>query len=242
MAALSGPLLSTRGLGRDFGGLSAVDRVDFDLPAGEIRALIGPNGAGKTTFVSLLCGRIPASRGRVFFDRREITRLPAHARIRLGMGYSFQITSIFAELSVYENLELAVQRRATNVRAAVEAALEQVGLGALAERRAGDLAYGHQRLLEIAMGLGQKPRLLILDEPTQGLSDSEIGSFVALIRRLAREATILLIEHNIPVVMELAQRITVLHGGRILAEGTPAEIQADAAVQAAYLGGGAPDA
>ncbi len=243
MAAVT-PLLQTHGLSRLFGGLTAVDKVDFTLPEGEIRALIGPNGAGKTTFVSMLCGRIPASAGQVFFQGEDVTRLPAHQRIRRGMAYTFQITSVFANLSVYENVELAVQRSQSGsaTREKVMETLGRVGLAGHAARTAGDLAYGHQRLLEIAMGLGQRPRLLILDEPTQGLSDAEIEGFIALVRDVAREATVLLIEHNIPVVMALASRITVLNLGRILAEGSPEDIHANAAVQAAYLGGGNGDA
>ena len=242
MSAPAKTLIETRGLARHFGGLRAVDGVDFTLREGEVRALIGPNGAGNTTFVSLLCGRLPVSAGQVLFDGRDITRLPAHRRMRLGMAYTFQITSVFGALSVAENVALAVQRRHRHgpaLTAAVERALARVGLADQAGRPAGDLAYGHQRLLEIAMGLGQEPRLIILDEPTQGLSDGEIANFIRLIREVAREATVLLIEHNIPVVMELADRITVMDAGRILAEGTPGEIHADARVQAAYLGGAA---
>ncbi len=239
MAAVT--LLETRALSRHFGGLKAVQEVDFTLQQGEIRALIGPNGAGKTTFVSMLCGRIPASSGQVFFQGAEVTALPAHRRIRLGMAYTFQITSVFADLSVYENVALAVQARlrGKGLMAGTMAALERVGLAERAEQRAGDLAYGHQRLLEIAMGLGQRPKLLILDEPTQALSDSEIEAFIALIKGLAGETTVLLIEHNIPVVMALAERITVLNFGEVIAEGSPAEIHANARVQAAYLGGAA---
>ncbi|HBS49393.1 MAG TPA: ABC transporter ATP-binding protein [Rhodobacteraceae bacterium] len=234
-------LLSTRGLTRHFAGIRAVDGVDFDLPEGEIRALIGPNGAGKTTFVSLLCGRIAPSAGTVAFDGRDISHLPAHRRINLGMAYTFQITSVFARLSVAENVGLAARRRLrgrAKVEAAVAAALARVGLEGRAGALAGDLAYGHQRLLEIAMGIVQAPRLLILDEPTQGLSDSEIAGFKALIRELAQSATILLIEHNMSVVMETAHRVTVLNFGQVLAEGTPEEIHADRAVQAACLGVG----
>ncbi len=239
MAAVT--LLKTHALSRSFGGLKAVSNVDFALTKGEIRALIGPNGAGKTTFVSMLCGRIPASSGQVVFEGRDITALPAHKRIRLGMAYTFQITSIFADLSVFENVALAVQRRhergSSKLAAEVRQALARVGLEQMEARTAGDLAYGHQRLLEIAMGLGQNPKLLILDEPTQGLSDAEIDDFIALIRDVAKTATVLLIEHNINVVMALADSITVLNFGEIIAEGTPAEIQADQGVQAAYLGG-----
>ena len=237
MAAVS--LLVAEGFGRRFGGLEAVRDVDLSIREGEVRALIGPNGAGKTTLVSMLCGRIAASSGRIHFAGREVTGLPAHRRIRMGMAYTFQITSIFAELTVRENLRLAVQRVAGDavLERRVGETLARVGLEARAEQRAGDLAYGHQRLLEVAMGLGQAPRLLILDEPTQGLSDGEVAGFVALIREVARETTVLLIEHNIDVVMALADRITVLNFGRVIAEGAPAEIRADPVVQEAYLGG-----
>lgn len=235
-------LLSARGLSRNFGGLKAVDNVDFDLPAGEVRALIGPNGAGKTTFVGMLSGRIPASAGSVSFDGRDITSLPAHRRIRAGMAYTFQITSVFSRLPVAENVALALRWRTGDDSVAtdrqVAEALERVGIADRANQLAGDLSYGHQRLLEIAMGLSQQPRLLILDEPTQGLADSEIADFVALIRGLAGDMTILLIEHNINVVMQTADAITVLNFGSVLANGTPSEIRNNAAVQAAYLGTG----
>lgn len=229
-------LLSARGLVRDFGGLRAVDHVDFDLPPGEIRAVIGPNGAGKTTFVSLLSGRVAPSAGRVTFDGRDVTRLPAHARVRLGIAYTFQITSVFARLSLYDNVALAAQRRGGDVDAATMAALARVGLAGRAREIAVAQSYGHQRLLEVAMGLALVPRLLILDEPTQGLTDGEITAFVDLVRGLAGETTILLIEHNMDVVMALAERITVMDRGAVLAEGPPEAIRDDKAVQEAYLG------
>ena len=228
-------LLETRGLTRVFGGLTAVDGVDFTAQPGRIHALIGPNGAGKSTFVGMISGRIRATRGTVRFDGRDITALPAHRRIRLGMAYTFQITAIYARLSLLENVELALGARD---RAGGLAALDRVGLAARADQIAGDLSYGHQRLLEIAMGVAQAPRLLILDEPTQGLAEAEIADFIALIRGLAGETTILLIEHNMDVVMELAEEITVLDAGRVLASGPPTAIQADPQVQAAYLGSG----
>lgn len=227
-------LLSTRGLSKDFGGLKAVHKVDFDLPEGQIRALIGPNGAGKTTFVGMLCGRIQPTTGIVRFDDQDISNLAAHKRIRKGIAYTFQITSIFARLTLRENVALAV--RDHDKHTAVKAALTRVGLDTRIDEIAGDLSYGHQRLLEIAMGLAQKPRLLILDEPTQGLADSEIIDFNALIKNLASETTILLIEHNMAVVMATADYITVLNFGEILAEGTPVEIRANRDVQTAYLG------
>jgi len=239
MAAVT--LLSAKSVSRHFGGLKAVQNVDFTLPEGEIRALIGPNGAGKTTFVSMLCGRIPVSDGQITFDGEDVTAMPAHKRIQKGMAYTFQITSIFGELSVHENVALAVQRRLGNSQKTLDvevaSALARVGLQDRAGQTAGDLAYGHQRLVEIAMGLGQSPRLLILDEPTQGLSDGEVAEFIALIKDVAKDTTILLIEHNIDVVMALADRITVMNFGEIIAEGTPQEIHANEAVQTAYLGG-----
>ncbi len=238
-------LLSTHGLSKNFGGLHAVEDVDFVLPEGQVRALIGPNGAGKSTFVGMLCGRIRETRGEVHFSDQNITGLPAHRRIGLGMAYTFQITSIFSRLSLHENVALAVRRNRERpnrqeVDSKVGSVLERVGLSDRSGQAAGDLSYGHQRLLEIAMGLGQEPRLFILDEPTQGLADSEVESFKTLIRDLGREITILLIEHNMSVVMETAEYITVLDSGAVLAEGKPAEIRANPAVQAAYLGSGPP--
>lgn len=241
-------LLSTQGLSRHFGGLRAVDNVDFDLGRGEIRALIGPNGAGKTTFVNLLCGRVAPTSGRISFEDEDVTRLPAHTRVNRGIAYTFQMTSIFGNLACSENVALAVQHDLGKGRAllrgidpdlmrrGVMEALARVGLADHAQTRASDLSYGHQRLLEVAIGLALRPKLLILDEPTQGLSDAEIENFVGLVRSVAQSATVLLIEHNMSVVMDLAQRITVFNDGAILADGTPDEIRADPAVQAAYLG------
>jgi branched-chain amino acid transport system ATP-binding protein len=234
MAAMT-PLLETIGLSRSFGGLKAVSGVDFKLEKGEVRAVIGPNGAGKTTFVSLVSGRIAPSEGRVMFEGEDVTTLPAFLRVRRGIAYTFQITSIYANLSAEENVALAAHRPGKGGNIAF---LERVGLADRASQPAGTLSYGHQRLLEVAMGLALKPKLLILDEPTQGLSDAEIEGFIRLVREVATEATVLLIEHNMPVVMELASRITVLDRGSILAEGSPAEIRASDAVQAAYLGSG----
>lgn len=245
MAALT-PLLVTRGLTKRFGGLTAVDDVDFSVLPGEIRAVIGPNGAGKTTFVSLICGRTPVTSGTIRFDGEDITDLPAYRRVRRGIAYTFQITSVFANLSAFDNVALPVQRRLIDggerggVEAGVREALARTGLADRAHTPAGALSYGHQRLLELAMGLALKPRLLILDEPTQGLSDPEIESFVDLVREVARQSTVLLIEHNMAVVMALADRVSVLEAGRLLAEGTPEQIRADEAVQRAYLGREAP--
>lgn len=238
------PILSTSGLKRHFGGLKAVDGIDFTLNAGEIRAIIGPNGAGKTTFVSLLSGRTPVTEGTIAFQGKDITAVPAFKRVRLGIAYTFQITNIYPKLSVIENVRIAALGRAQrgdklSSEAEAKAMLASVGLADRATHRAGEMAYGHQRLLEVAMGLALKPSLLILDEPTQGLSDSEIDGFCVLVKDIARNSTVLLIEHNMDVVMRLADRITVLNRGLMLAEGTPAEIRENAEVQAAYLGTGA---
>jgi branched-chain amino acid transport system ATP-binding protein len=223
-------ILETRGLTKRYGGLDAVREVDLALAEGGATALIGPNGAGKSTLVGLVTGRIPATRGRVLFRGEDVSRLHAHARIRRGMAYTFQITSIFSGLPVLENVALA----AAGTEA--EAALDRVGLGGLAGTRAGDLSYGDQRLLEIAMGLAQRPRLFILDEPTQGLAQAEVAGVTALISDLARDATVLLIEHDMEVVMATADRVVVMDQGAILATGTPDTVRADPAVQAAYLG------
>ena len=233
-------LLKTTGISKYFGGLKAVDNVDFSQSQGEVRALIGPNGAGKSTLVGLISGRVPATSGRVMFDGQDITALPAHRRICLGMAYTFQITSIFQNLDVEENVALAARRRwqeaPADLRARVWSAVSWIGLLDRMGESAGDLSYGHQRLLEIAMGLVQEPKLLILDEPTQGLAESEIREFIRLVNVLRERTTILLIEHNMDVVMETADQITVLDFGRILAQGTPEDIRANRDVQAAYLG------
>ncbi|MEM8775224.1 MAG: ABC transporter ATP-binding protein [Pseudomonadota bacterium] len=231
-------LLSLRGVSKSFDGLEAVSDVDLDLSNGEIRALIGPNGAGKTTLVGMICGRITPTEGTVEFDGKDVTYWPAHRRIAFGMAYTFQITSVFPRLPVTENVALAARLRLQGaaVQESVERVLNLVGLFNEAEEDAGNLSYGHQRLLEIAMGLVQRPRLLILDEPTQGLSESEIAEFNALVRELSSNTTVLLIEHNMSVVMSIADRISVMNTGRMLAEGTPEEIKADPIVQAAYLG------
>jgi len=255
-------LLRAKNLSRHFGGIRAVDDVDLNLVEGEIRALIGPNGAGKSTLVSLLCGRLQASNGTVHFRDRDITKLRADERVKLGIAYTFQITSVFANLSCHDNVALAVQRQLTLkekntpgskvfssdskvrrkdsyktlLREQTDLALDRVGLTDYADATAKNLSYGHQRLLEVAMGLALQPVLLMLDEPTQGLSDSEIEHFKRVIQSVAENATVLLIEHNMSVVMALAQSITVLDGGKVLAEGTPQEIQQNQVVQKAYLG------
>lgn len=233
-------ILETQGLSKSFGGLQANTDINFKLQQGLITALIGPNGAGKTTFVGMLCGRIPATSGRVYFNDQDISALPAHQRIQLGIAYTFQITSIFPGLTVACNVELSLRRakklKTKDIADGVSQVLAQVNLSDRADQIAGDLSYGHQRILEIAMGLAQDPKLFILDEPTQGLSESEVEEFISLIKSLAGDTTILLIEHNMDVVMKSADHIAVLNFGELLAEGSPEEIRQNKSVQSAYLG------
>ena len=245
-------MLEARGLGRAFGALQAVDGVSFAVEPGELRAVIGPNGAGKTTLFHLISGLLAPTAGRVLFRGDDVTALAAPARCRRGISRTFQITSIFPELSVLENTRMAVQLKAggnfrlvggRSVLDASErrarASLEFLGLFDRANEPASTLPHGDQRLLEIAMAVAQEPELLLLDEPTQGLAPDDTAATVAVIRQVAREQklTIILVEHDMDVVFDLADRISVLHFGRLIAEGTPAEIRANAEVQTAYLGG-----
>ena len=237
MDSLNNILLYTENLTKNFQGIKAVNDINFKINHNEIRALIGPNGAGKTTFVSLLCGRIKASKGKVFFNGVNISHLPVYTRISMGIGYTFQITSIFFNLTVSENVALALKnKRQEEKKSIVSEVLNKVGLIDRINQRSGDLSYGHQRLLELAMGIAQRPKLLILDEPTQGLSDLEIENFKKLIKKISATVTVLLIEHNMDVVMSIADKITVLHFGEIIAEGDKKSIQGNPVVQKAYLG------
>ena len=245
-------VLETRGLGRAFGALQAVAGVSVSVAPGELRAVIGPNGAGKTTLFHLISGLLAPTAGRVIFRGEDVTSLPAPVRCRRGISRTFQITSIFPEVSVLENVRVAVQLKGegnfrlmgggalleSTERRARES-LAALGLGGRAEAPAATLPHGDQRLLEIAMAVAQEPELLLLDEPTQGLSPEDTASTVAVIRRIARERrlTILLVEHDMDVVFGLADRVSVLHFGQLIAEGTPDEIRANPDVQKAYLGG-----
>ena len=246
------PILEARALSRSFGALRAVADVELSVEPGELRAIIGPNGAGKTSFFHLLSGVLRPTAGQVFFRGEEITALSAPARCRRGISRTFQITSIFPELSVLENVRMAIQLKARGsfrllggraLVAATEsearASLEFLGLAGRADLPAETLPHGDQRLLEIAMALAQRPALLLVDEPTQGLSPEDTAATVAVIRQIAKERalTILLVEHDMDVVFNLADRISVLHFGQVIAEGSPAEIRANPEVQTAYLGG-----
>ena len=229
--------LEIKNLHTYYGLVHMLKGVSISVKEGEIISILGRNGAGKTTFVSLLCGRITASGGKVVFCGEDISDLPVFERIASGIGYTFQITSIFINLTVYENVALAIRKDSSNGEEnLVSEVLSKVGLLDRIDQRSGDLSYGHQRLLELAMGMAQKPKLLILDEPTQGLSDSEIENFKKLIKDISSSTTILLIEHNMDVVMSIADNISVLHFGEIIADGDKETIKNDPIVQKAYLG------
>lgn len=245
---MTGPVLVTERLTRRFGSLAAVDEVSLALRAGEIRGIIGPNGAGKSTLLRLMAGEMRPSAGRILYRGQDVTGRPMYELARRGIVKSFQITQVFPNLSCLENIRVVVQGpsrawnfwqrvdldRATLERA--EALLAQVGLYGKRNLPAYALSHGEQRHLEIAMALAMDPEVLLLDEPTAGMSAEEIESTMKLLQDVARERTIVIVEHKMPVIMNLCQRITVLHFGRILAEGTPEEIQASDEVQAVYLG------
>jgi branched-chain amino acid transport system ATP-binding protein len=248
-------LLETRGLSRAFGSLIAINNVSFAVEPGELRAVIGPNGAGKTTFFNLISGLLPPSSGTIFFEGNDITTVSADRRVGMGIARTFQVTELFPELSVRENLLIPVESaaglrlspwasRATRATVAdrVQELLEAGGLADKGERLAGELSHGDQRATEIMMTIALKPRLLLLDEPTAGMGEQETHDVVRLIRNLRTndKLSIVLIEHDMRVVFHLADRIMVLAEGAVLADGTPAAIAADERVQAAYLGSAQP--
>ena len=243
------PLLRIEGLAKHFGGVIASDDITLDVAAGELHAIIGPNGAGKTTLITQLAGEITPDAGRVVFAGQDITRLPVPRRSALGLARSFQISSLFSELTALDNVALAVQahaghsfrfwapaRRASELREPARAALDRVGLAARADTVVSRLSHGEHRQLELAMALATRPRMLLLDEPMAGLGPEESARMVALLRELKREVTILLIEHDMTAVFALADRITVLVYGRVIASGAPEAIRANAEVRKAYLG------
>src|SRR3989442_349812 len=240
-------LLRTEQLTRAFGSLIAVDRVNVSVRRGELRSIIGPNGAGKTTFFRLISGEMAPTNGRIWFDGRDITGLPQHAVARLGISKSYQITNVFPHLTSLENVRVAVQGHArafnfwsradrlTDVRERAQTLLERAGLGGKGTLLAAHLSHGEKRHLEIAIALASDPALLLLDEPTAGMSPEETDETMTLIRALATGRTLVLVEHKMKVVMKISDRITVLHQGQVLAEGTPEEIRANALVQQTYL-------
>ncbi len=247
--ATAAPLLAVRGLEKRFGGVVATDRVDLDVRAGEVHALIGPNGAGKTTLVAQLGGQLASDRGTIVFDGTDITRLPAHQRARRGLARSFQITRLFRSANVLANVALAVQAvsgtslhawrpaaRDATLHERARRVLDDVGLGAKASHAVAQLSHGERRALEVAMTLASAPKLLLLDEPMAGMGPEESARMERLIDAIRARSTVLLIEHDVDAVFRLADRVSVLVGGRIIASGAPAEVRQDDAVIAAYLG------
>jgi branched-chain amino acid transport system ATP-binding protein len=243
------PLLQIEALSKRFGGILASDDITLEVPRGELHAIIGPNGAGKTTLIAQLSGQLRADSGHLRFAGEDITALPMYRRSALGLARSFQITSLFLDFTALDNVALAAQahaghsfhfwrdaRRQAELRGPALAALRRVGLEGRADRPASVLSHGEHRQLELAMALASKPRMLLLDEPMAGMGPEESARMVKLLRELKGELTILLIEHDMEAVFALADRITVLVYGRVIASGAPAEIRANQQVRDAYLG------
>jgi len=244
-----GVALRLDAVSRAFGGLRAVDGVSLTVQGGERRALIGPNGAGKTTLFNLIAGALPVTAGRITLFGRDITRMAAHRRAALGLARTFQVSNLFPALTVLENCLLAVQglhpaklamhrplSRYRELHARAHATLEAVGLDDRAGTTARHLSHGEQRQLEIALALAAQPRLLLLDEPTAGLSPAESAQMAALLGRLDPAMTVLIIEHDMDIALELAREVTVLHYGRVIADGTREAVKADRLVREIYLG------
>jgi branched-chain amino acid transport system ATP-binding protein len=242
-------MLELRGVSKRFGGLVATDDVTLDVARGEVHALIGPNGAGKTTLIGQISGVLPTDTGRIVFNDVDITRLPAHARVHAGLARSYQITSIFRRFSVLDNLALAVQARsgssfslwrplAAETALFDEAALiaQQIGLGERLQVLSTNLSHGEQRALEVGLALATRPQLVLLDEPMAGMGPQESSRMIALIEKIRAQVTVLLVEHDMDAVFRLADRISVLVSGRLIATGAPQAIRADPEVRKAYLG------
>lgn len=242
------PILEVEGVTQRFGNFVALNKVSTRFEAGKLSAIIGPNGAGKSTFFNVVSGAFPPSEGRLRFQGRDITGLPQHEFARIGIAKSFQITNVFKRLSAHENVRVAVQMRHSRyqllapraeMRELSERASEllvRVGLSHLRDRPAADLAHGQQRALEVAMALAAEPVLLLMDEPTAGMSPEETKVMMDLIVALAAERSVILVEHKMKLVMGICERLLVLHHGEFLAEGTPDDIRANAEVRRVYLG------
>ena len=242
-------MLSLRKLSKRFGGVIAVDHVDLDVAAGEVHALIGPNGAGKTTLIHQISGSLPSDQGEVLFLDRNITRLKQHQRVAAGLARSYQITSIFRSFSVLDNLALAVQARSGSsfsfwqpvekesaIFEEASSVLEEIGLGEKKGSPASTLAHGEQRALEVGLALATQPKLLLLDEPMAGMGPEESQHMIALIERVRSRVTVLLVEHDMDAVFRLADRISVLVNGRLIATDAPEKIKMNPEVRRAYLG------
>lgn len=246
----AGEALRLERVTKNFGGLQAVNNVTFKVAPGERRAIIGPNGAGKTTLFNLISGELPVTTGHIYLFNREITTMPAHRRVAAGLGRTYQITNIFPGLTVEENVYLAVQGllpvkfhgwhrrpRSGPLMEEVERLLDAVGLTHVCHAYAGEISHGEQRQLEIALAMATRPKVLLLDEPAAGLSAKERVLIRDLIRSLPRNLTVVLIEHDMDLALGLVDRVTVLHYGQVIAEGTPDEVRRNAEVQRVYLGG-----
>jgi branched-chain amino acid transport system ATP-binding protein len=244
-------VIETRGLTKQFAGFTAVRDVDLRVRRGSIHALIGPNGAGKTTVFNLLTKFLPPSRGKILYDGRDVTGARPAALARQGMVRSFQISATFPHLTVRENVRVALQRELRTsfhfwrsetslevLNGRADELLEAVGLGGFAETTAAELPYGRKRALEIATTLALEPKVMLLDEPTAGMGHEDVGRITALIRKVARDRTVLMVEHNLSVVADLSHVITVLQRGRILAEGSYDEVSNNPEVREAYMGTG----
>ena len=245
-------LLEVRGVSKRFGGLYALNEASLNVRQGEVHALIGPNGAGKTTLIHVLSGALVPDAGQVFFDGNDVSHWPMHTRVTHGLARSYQITNVFPRLRVRDNVAMAVQGRVRDwgssfsfwknfsldagILEETHALLAQVSLDSVADRRAGELSHGEQRVLEVALVLATRPKLLLLDEPMAGMGAEESSRMIDLIGQLAQQLTILLVEHDMAAVFRLADRLSVLVNGRIIATGSPAAIRADAEVRRAYLG------
>ncbi len=247
-------LLQVEGLTKRFGGVVAADGISLALPAGELHAIIGPNGAGKSTLIGQLSGEVAPDSGRIRFDGQDITKFPAYRRSQLGLARSFQVTTLFPDFTALDNVALSVQahsghsfrfwrdaRSEIELREPAQTALFRVGLAERAATPVADLSHGERRQLEIAMALAGRPRMLLLDEPMAGMGSEESSRLIELLRSLKGVLTVMLIEHDIDAVFALADRISVLVYGRIIATGDPAAIRSDTAVREAYLGEGAAD-
>jgi branched-chain amino acid transport system ATP-binding protein len=241
-------ILRTDRVGKSFGKFVALKDITAEFRRGAITSIIGPNGAGKSTYFNLLCGAFPPTTGRVEFEGRDVTGLPQHRFAHMGVAKSFQITNVFPELSTHENIRVAAQAlvaqydiwrpraRLTELDEAADAILERVGLADHRDRFASELAHGEQRALEIGMALASRPRLLLLDEPTAGMSPEETRVMMDLIVKLAEERTVIVVEHKMKLVMGISDRLLVLHHGELLAEGTPDDIRSNETVKRVYLG------
>ncbi len=246
----SSAIIVAERVSKRFGGFLALKDISISFRSGELTSIIGPNGAGKSTFFNILSGSLVPSDGKVMFEGQDVTGLPQHRFVHAGISKSFQITNVFPQLSAHENIRLAAQamiagkdfwsRRSQLIETddSARALLAEVGLNGVASRRAGELAHGQQRALEIAMAMACSPRLLLLDEPTAGMSPEETKEMVHLIEKLARSRTVILVEHKMKMVLGISQRVVVLHHGELLADGSPDEIKKDDTVKRVYLGQG----